>query len=53
MLQRKIMCVCQIQEALGTAQSNTSKHLKNLEDAGLIARRKDGLWVDYFLADGF
>lgn len=52
MLQRKVMCVCEIQTALSTAQSNASKHLRLLEDAGLITFHKDGLWVNYSLADG-
>jgi ArsR family transcriptional regulator len=52
MLQKKIMCVCEIQTALGTAQSTASKHLKILEDAGMVVSRKDGLWVNYMLADG-
>ena len=52
MLQRRLMCVCEIQAALGTAQSTASKHLKILDDAGLITWHKDGLWVNYALADG-
>ncbi|MDI6796337.1 MAG: metalloregulator ArsR/SmtB family transcription factor [Desulfatibacillaceae bacterium] len=52
MLQRRTMCVCEIHEALEIAQSTASKHLKILEEAGLIASRKDGLWVNYFPADG-
>lgn len=52
MLQHKVMCVCEIQEALGLAQSTASKHLKILEDAGLITYSKEGLWVNYRLADG-
>jgi|SRR6056297_225927 len=51
MLQRRMMCVCEIQEALGIAQSTASNHLKILEDAGLITFQKDGLWVNYTLAD--
>lgn len=38
--------------ALGAAQSTTSKHLKILEEAGLVASHKDGLWVNCTLADG-
>ncbi len=34
-LERRSMCVCDLQAALGTAQSTTSKHLKILEAAGL------------------
>ena len=52
MLQKKVLCVCEITAALGVAQSTTSKHLKILEDAGLIVFYKDGLWVNYALADG-
>ena len=52
LLQRKVLCVCEIQTALGLAQSTASKHLKILEEAGLIAYFKDGLWVNYRLADG-
>ena len=52
MLQRRVMCVCEIQSALGAAQSTASKHLKILEDAGLITSYKDGVWVNYALADG-
>ncbi|MCA1785028.1 MAG: metalloregulator ArsR/SmtB family transcription factor [Desulfobacteraceae bacterium] len=52
MLQHKTMCVCEIQTALDKAQSTTSKHLKILEDAGLITYQKNGLWVNYKLADG-
>jgi ArsR family transcriptional regulator len=52
MLQKRVMCVCEIQSALGTAQSTASKHLKILEDAGLITYFKEGPWVNYRLADG-
>ena len=51
-LEKRSMCVCELQTTLGTAQSTTSKHLKILEDAGLAASHKDGLWVNYVLADG-
>ena len=45
MLQRREMCVCEIHTSLGFAQSTASKHLKILEEAGLITFYKDGLWV--------
>lgn len=51
-LERRFMCVCELQTAIGAAQSTTSKHLKILEDAGLVDSHKDGLWVNYSLADG-
>ncbi|MGA9538556.1 MAG: metalloregulator ArsR/SmtB family transcription factor [Desulfobacterales bacterium] len=52
MLQRRVMCVCELQGALGLAQSTVSKHLKIIEEAGMITYLKDGLWVNYRLADG-
>ncbi len=51
-LENRLMCVCELQTAIGAAQSTTSKHLKILEDAGLVESQKDGLWVNYTLADG-
>jgi ArsR family transcriptional regulator len=51
-LEKRLMCVCEIQTAIGAAQSTASKHLKMLEDAGLVESQKDGLWVNYTLADG-
>lgn len=50
MLEIKEMCVCEIRSALGLAQPTVSKHLKILEDAGLVEHTKDGLWVNYRLA---
>ena len=52
MLQHKTMCVCELTNALGLAQPTVSKHLKVLEDAGLIHSRKDERWVNYYLSDG-
>lgn len=51
-LEKRTMCVCELQSAIGSAQSTTSKHLKILEDAGLVASHKDGLWVNYTLSGG-
>lgn len=47
MLQRRTMCVCEIQDALHIAQPTVSKHLKQLEEAGLVSSVKYGLWVNY------
>ncbi len=46
-LQERELCVCEIQALLGLAQSTTSKHMKLLEDAGLVVSRKDGSWLIY------
>ena len=52
MLQQRVLCVCEMKAALNIAQPTVSKHLKLLEDAGLVASDKDGLWVNYQLTDG-
>jgi ArsR family transcriptional regulator, arsenate/arsenite/antimonite-responsive transcriptional repressor len=52
LLQQKVMCVCELQAALGIAQPSVSKHLKILEEAGLVDFRKEGLWVNYYLSEG-
>jgi len=52
LLQQKMMCVCELQAALRIAQPTVSKHLRILEEAGLVDFKKEGLWVNYFLADG-
>ena len=52
MLQHRPLCVCEIQNALGISQPNVSNHLRILENAGLVEFYKEGLWVNYYLADG-
>jgi ArsR family transcriptional regulator len=52
MLQNRMMCVCEIKEALGLAQPTISRHLKVLESAGLVDYKKDGLWVNYYITGG-
>lgn len=38
-------------ELTGTGQANASKHLALLADQGILARRKDGLFVRYRIDD--
>ena len=52
LLQQKVMCVCELRAALKISQPSVSKHLKILEEAGLVDYQKDGLWVNYYLTDG-
>jgi ArsR family transcriptional regulator len=52
LLQRRQLCVCELTAGLGLAQPTVSKHLKILEEAGLVTSTKEGLWVNYRLADG-
>jgi len=49
MLQNKSLCVCELQEILGIAQSSVSRHLKILEDANLVEHEKCGQWMNYRL----
>jgi ArsR family transcriptional regulator, arsenate/arsenite/antimonite-responsive transcriptional repressor len=43
------VCVCDIHESLRIPQSKTSRHLAYLRRAGLVAARRDGLWIHYRL----
>ena len=52
LLQTGELCVCEIQNVLELAQSTVSKHMKILEDAGLVNRKRQGTWMFYSLADG-
>ncbi len=49
---RSDMCVCELKSLLHIAQPTVSKHLKVLEEAGVVEHRKDGLWVNYSLVNG-
>ena len=45
------VCVCHIHETLRISQPKASRHLAYLRRAGLVATRRDGLWIHYRLAD--
>ncbi len=45
------LCVCQMTVLAGLAASTVSEHLAELRNAGLVADRKEGRWVEYRLAD--
>ena len=51
-LDSKELCVCELRDLIGLAQSTVSKHLKVLEEAGLVDYRKDGSWFIYRLTKG-
>jgi len=48
----KELCVCELRQLLGLAQPTVSKHLKILEEAGLVDYRKEGSWIIYRLSAG-
>lgn len=45
------MCVCAIAELLGMTQSAISHQLKILKDANLVANRREGKTICYYLSD--
>jgi DNA-binding transcriptional ArsR family regulator len=51
MLRSGELCVCQITEVLGLAQSTFSTHLRELRRAGLVSERKDGRWLYVALSE--
>lgn len=44
------LCVCHIEAALGLSQSNSSRQLSVLRNAGVVEARREGTWVYYSLA---
>ncbi len=41
------LCVCHIHDCLGVSQPTASRHLAYLRKAGLVAARRDGVWMHY------
>ncbi len=50
-LRKRELTVSGIVEETGLGQTNVSKHLQLLHSQGFVARRKDGLYVYYALAN--
>lgn len=46
------LCVCELTAALAVSQPKMSRHLASLRDLGLVASRRDGLWIHYRIAPG-
>jgi ArsR family transcriptional regulator len=47
------MCVCEIEACLGLSQSNASRHLTTLKQAGILSSRKCSQWTYYKLNEEF
>jgi ArsR family transcriptional regulator, arsenate/arsenite/antimonite-responsive transcriptional repressor len=45
------VCVCDIHDSLKISQPKASRHLAYLRRAGLVASRREGLWMHYRLAE--
>ena len=50
-LRRRELTVSELVDETGLGQANVSKHLQILYGLGFVARRKEGLYVYYSLAD--
>ena len=50
-LQKEVKCNCELAPALRLEQSNLSRHLKILTQAGILISWKDGLRVNFKIAD--
>jgi ArsR family transcriptional regulator, arsenate/arsenite/antimonite-responsive transcriptional repressor len=49
LLRSSELCVCELSEELGIAQSKLSFHLKTLKEANLVRSRQEGRWIYYSL----
>jgi ArsR family transcriptional regulator len=45
------LCVCDLMAVLQLPQSSVSRHLAYLRNTGLIADRREGMWMYYRLED--
>ena len=41
------VCVCHLHDSLGVPQPTVSRHLAYLRRTGLVAARRDGVWMHY------
>jgi ArsR family transcriptional regulator len=51
LLRKDVMCNCELAPLLDLEQSNLSRHLKILVQAGVLTSWKDGLRVNFRVAD--
>jgi len=49
LLTKKELCVCDLVAVLKQPQSTISRHMARLKEAGMVADRREGLWVHYRL----
>lgn len=45
------MCACELQVVLDAPQSTVASHLRELNDAGLVRKRRQGKWTYYRIGD--
>ncbi len=49
LLYDKKLCVCELEESLGLNQTNVSRHLNKLKDAGILQSEKRAQFVLHFI----
>ena len=47
------LCACQITEWLGVTGATVSRHLQQLQHAGLVTAEKEGRWIHFSLSEDF
>jgi len=50
LLMDRPMCVCEVRHVLNLAQPTVTRHLQDLQRAGLVRSEKNASWMDYRLA---
>jgi len=45
------LCICELMEVLQLPQSNVSRHMAYLKNAGLVDDRREAVWVYYSLIE--
>lgn len=53
LLLERELCVCKIEYALNLTQSNASRHLTVLKNAGVLESRKQAQWAYYKISETF
>lgn len=47
LLRKQELCVCELEHIMGVNQSNASRHLNKLKQAGILTYEKKAQWVYY------
>ena len=45
------LCACELQVVLDAPQSTVASHLRELNDAGIVKKRRQGKWTYYRIGD--
>ncbi|MDR0980588.1 MAG: metalloregulator ArsR/SmtB family transcription factor [Methanocalculaceae archaeon] len=53
LLMQRELCVCEIMDILNMSQSNVSRHLTILKNAGVLSGRKQAQWAYYQISETF